>query len=185
MYPLPLPLAQLRGELPRIVAMLLKHVTGKPVFKTGGFRSALSQGSIRCSCKSNDGLLYPLDKSLIFIHKPTTYLRYAEVDHVELQRGDSALTAARTFDLSVSCKAVGGEAARTVLFNGIDKAERSVLKSFLEGRGVRVVETQAASAGRANLEELSGDEDDDFGGGGGYDDDIDGERRQEDGRWRR
>ena len=40
---------------------------------------------VRASLKSNDGLLYPLDRSLLFIHKPTTYLRYTDISSVELQ----------------------------------------------------------------------------------------------------
>jgi hypothetical protein len=33
--------------------------------------------AVRCSLKSNEGLLYPLDKSLFFIHKPATYIRFS------------------------------------------------------------------------------------------------------------
>ncbi len=36
-----------------------------------------SMQSVRCSLRSNDGLLFPLDKSFFFIHKPATYIRFA------------------------------------------------------------------------------------------------------------
>jgi structure-specific recognition protein 1 len=135
------------------------------VFRTGGFSSAGAQKSVRCSLKSNDGLLYPLDKSFMFTHKPTTYIRYVEVDAVEFQRGEGGASgsAARTFDLAVSCKPVGSEPARTYSFSGIDRSERDTLKRFLEERGLRVLESVAATgrAAAVDLAELDDDEDGD------------------------
>ena len=158
---------ELRGEAPKLVAMLLKHVTGKPVFRPGAYMSTLSQKCVRCSLKSNDGLLYPLDKSFLFIHKPTTYIRYGEVDSVEFQRSDiSGASAARTFDVAVHCKALGSEPARSYTFQGIDRAEKDVLKSFLEGRQLRVIEAlpaKGAGAGKIDFAELDDDEDDEGG----------------------
>jgi hypothetical protein len=142
----------LKSEAPKLVAMLLKKVTGKPVFKPGAFLSALKAQCVRASLKSSDGLLYPLDKSMIFVHKPTTWIRYSEMESVEFQRSGTEASglasAARTFDLAVSCKAAGGEAARTYLFGSLDRSEKDTLKSYLEGRGELGARTAGAGTAR-------------------------------------
>lgn len=143
--------SELRGETPKLVAMLLKHVTGKPVFRPGAFMSSSDAKCVRASLKSSEGLLYPLDKSFLFIHKPTTYVRYAEVESVELQRsggdtGGALASAARTFDLAVNCKALGSEPARTYLFSSVEKSEKDRLKTFLESRGECFATAGAAAA---------------------------------------
>lgn len=149
------------GDLPKTVATLFKHITGKPVFKPGAYESALKAKAVRCTLKSNDGLLYPLDKSFLFIHKPATYIRFGDVDSVEFRRyGDGA--GARTWDLAVNVKAVAGEPAREYVFQGIDRAERDPLYKFLESRQLKLVEARAASGAAAAIDfsELD-DEDED------------------------
>jgi structure-specific recognition protein 1 len=160
---------EVRGEAPKLVAMLLKNVTGKPVFRPGAYTSAGGAKCVRCSLKSSEGSLYPLDKSFLFIHKPTTYIRHGEVDNVEFQRsggeGGASASAARTFDVAVHCKALGGgEPARTYVFAGIDRAEKEGLRAFLEGRGLRVNEAvPRGGGGKVDLSELGDDDDDEDG----------------------
>lgn len=188
----------LSGDLPKTVAMLFKHITGKAVYKAGLFRSRAGQRCVRCAVKSNDGLLYPLDKSLVFLHKPTLWVPYADVERAEIKRGGGAdgggVAAGRTFDLVLHVRATAAEAAREITFQSIDAAERSTLRDWLasEGRGVRVTEQEARSAAaiaRALAEEDGDDEDEDdeegagskrrrasskqAGGGGDDDDDED------------
>ena len=62
------------------MATLFKLITRGKVFQPGSFESHSKQKAVRCTLKSNDGLLYPLDKSFFFIHKPATYIRYAVSD---------------------------------------------------------------------------------------------------------
>jgi len=41
---------------------------------------------LKCSVKASEGLLYPLNKSMIFVHKPTTFIRHDDISHVEFLR---------------------------------------------------------------------------------------------------
>jgi structure-specific recognition protein 1 len=80
------------SDLPKAVATLFKGMTGKPVYRSGDFESAARQKSVRCSVKSSEGLLYPLAKSALFLHKPTQWVPYQDVEFVEFRRSDSAGT---------------------------------------------------------------------------------------------
>jgi structure-specific recognition protein 1 len=152
----------IEGEQPRVVAMLFKHITGKPVFKSGNFTSNAGSKAVRCSLKSSDGLLYPLDKSLMFVHKPATWMRYAEIDSVELKRGDaSSGVQSRTWDLAVNLKAGNGESAREITFNALDRSERDPIRNFLTEKGVKVIENESKSGALAAALADEEDEDDD------------------------
>jgi Histone chaperone Rttp106-like len=54
------------------------------------FLTTRGSHAIRCSLKANDGLLYPLAKSFIFINKPTIYIKYEDVEFCEFKRYDRA-----------------------------------------------------------------------------------------------
>lgn len=170
------------GELPRVLASLLKHISGKPIFKPGNFGGAAGPATkaVRCSCKSNDGLLYPLEKSMLFVHKPTLWLRYADISSLEFRRSG---VGRGTWEMAVNVKSgVATGVAGELLFQSLDKGEWEPLRSYLTERGVTI--TESAFGGGAlptrGYAEAGSDDDDDAGdedGGkrkrGGDDDDED------------
>lgn len=64
---------------------------------------------VKCSIKANEGLLYFLDKSLIFVPKPSTYIQLENVAIITMSRVGGAVSASRTFDITVTLKAGMGE----------------------------------------------------------------------------
>ena len=74
------------GKYSNLVAKIFKIVTGKKVFVTGKFKSHRDNDAISCSVKANDGLLYPLEKQFIWLHRPPLVIRFDEVSTVEFQR---------------------------------------------------------------------------------------------------
>ncbi|GMF70019.1 unnamed protein product [Aspergillus oryzae] len=64
---------------------------------------------VKCSIKANEGLLYFLDKSLIFVPKPATYIQVENIAIITMSRVGGAVSASRTFDITVSLKAGMGE----------------------------------------------------------------------------
>jgi hypothetical protein len=56
------------------------------VYVSNVYKSERGDQCVKCSYKTNDGLLFPLQKLLIFIHKPTIVLRYEDVESVEFLR---------------------------------------------------------------------------------------------------
>ncbi|RHY49210.1 hypothetical protein DYB30_005580 [Aphanomyces astaci] len=181
---------RMSGSLPQIVATLFKFIMGKKVYTSGKFTTHSGDRAVKCAVKASSGVLFPLEKSFMFIHKPTTFIRYEEIDYVEFQRyaGQSGSSASRNFDLLVSCRGVGQEQAYETVFSAIDRREFPELSQFLTSKKLKIrnlKDTQsAATAGgaaggakeRANLDDALGPEegevdeeeeedDSDFGGG--------------------
>ncbi len=65
---------------------------------------------LKCSVKANEGMLFPLKSSLIFVHKPVVHIKLSSIRYCEFSRvlstclnGPSS-SATRTFDLTVLLK---------------------------------------------------------------------------------
>ena len=76
--------------------------------------------SITCSHKAGNGLLYPLERGFIFVHKPPVHVRFDEIACVNFARGGST---GRTFDFDIELKN-----GTSVSFSNL---ERYVLFSFI------------------------------------------------------
>ncbi|RYG64901.1 hypothetical protein EON64_13040, partial [archaeon] len=56
------------------------------VFIPKQFLSARDAFCVRCAIKANEGLLYPLAKALLFIHKPTVLVKFEDIEQIEFRR---------------------------------------------------------------------------------------------------
>jgi len=156
----------LHGGEAKTVASLLRHITGKPVFKPNEYRASdgVSQG-LKCAHKANDGVLYPLDKSFVFIHKPAMWIRFSDVDSVGFQRGGGGGSSSKTVDVVVTVKAGASDGGRDVVFQSIDSRERDGLRAFLKGKGITIHEEpdrQTAMQMALAAERDEDEDDDDF-----------------------
>ncbi|KAH7650222.1 structure-specific recognition 1 (SSRP1) (recombination signal sequence recognition) [Cryptosporidium bovis] len=119
------------GKFWDIITRILKSLTGHSIIVPGDFRSAYQYHCIRCSYKAQDGLLYPLNRSFIYITKPVIMIRYDDVLNIEFSRMGGNQT--RFFELTISIKG-GGEYS----FTSIDKAEYNPLIKFLQEKNIRI-----------------------------------------------
>ncbi|KAH8058667.1 hypothetical protein JL722_5895 [Aureococcus anophagefferens] len=144
---------ELAGPLYQLVARVFKVLSGKKVFTTGKFRSNDDRHAVNCSVKASTGQLYPLERSLVFVHKPTLVLRFEDVASVEFERfsGYGQGSATKNFDLKVSMRSVGGDPPKDHSFTSIERAERR---------------PRATNAAKEALGIGSGGDDDDSGPGG-------------------
>lgn len=92
------------GKLYDVLSTLLQQLAGvKKIIVPGEFRNSRAAKSVNCSVRANEGLLFPLKSSLVFIHNPVLYVRHAELKHAEFSRtGAHAGAASRTFDLMLT-----------------------------------------------------------------------------------
>lgn len=77
---------QMTMPLSNLFGKLFKNLTDLKVYVPKQFKSARDASCIRCSFKTNDGLLFPLAKSFIFINKPTILIRFEDIESVEFER---------------------------------------------------------------------------------------------------
>jgi structure-specific recognition protein 1 len=126
-----------RYEAPvsNVVASVFRGLAGKKISgPSKQFRSHHSQAGVKCSIKANEGFLYPLDRSFLFVPKPATYISFDNVAGLTLSRVGGALAASRTFDLTVRMK--GGQP--DYQFSNINREEQTALESFFEAKGLKV-----------------------------------------------
>lgn len=131
----------MRGSLSNLVAKTFKVIAKKKVFIPGKFANANQQACVKCALRANDGLLYPLEKQFVFIHKPPILIRFNEVESVEFQRYAGGQGSTRNFDLCVNLKASAMPAASGVkeyTFMGIDRSDYAGLYSFLSGKKIKI-----------------------------------------------
>lgn len=131
----------MRGALSNLVAKTFKVIAKKKVFIPGKFANANQQACVKCALRANEGLLYPLEKQFVFIHKPPILIRFNEVESVEFQRYAGGQGSTRNFDLCVNLKASATPAASGVkeyTFMGIDRSDYAGLYSFLSGKKIKI-----------------------------------------------
>lgn len=91
------------------------------------------QYGIKCSIKASEGFLYCLEKAFMFVPKPATYIAYEQISSVVLSRVGGAISASRTFDITIQMK--GGSESQ---FSNINREEQKPLEDFFKLKGLRV-----------------------------------------------
>lgn len=169
----------MRGSLANLIAKTFKVISKKKVFIPGKFANANQQACVKCAVRANEGLLYPLEKQFIFIHKPTILIKFNEIESVEFQRYAGGQGSTRNFDLQVNLVGGGAAAAagasRDYTFSGIDRSDYQGLYNFLSSKKIAIKNIQGDNSFLEDVVPSTKpvyNEDEIFGGpvGGGGDD---------------
>ncbi|KAJ5099322.1 FACT complex subunit pob3 [Penicillium argentinense] len=119
----------------QVVTKVFRGLSGKKVIMPSkDFTSHHGHHGVKCSIKANEGLLYFLDKSLMFVPKPASYIQLENVAVVTMSRVGGAISASRTFDITVTLKAGMGEHQ----FSNINREEQQPLEDFFKAKGIRL-----------------------------------------------
>lgn len=70
----------------------------------------------------------------MFVPKPATYISYEQISSITFTRVGGAVSASRTFDITVHMKNGGGESQ----FSNINREEQKPLEEFFKLKGLRV-----------------------------------------------
>ncbi|KAL8591541.1 hypothetical protein ACOMHN_055508 [Nucella lapillus] len=136
-----------------LVSRIFKVITQRKITVPGSFIGNSGTQAISCSYKAATGLLYPLERGFIFVHKPPMHIRFDEI--VAVNFGRSAGNT-RSFDFDVETKT-----GTVYNFVGIEKDEYGKLYDFVSNKKLRVKNiggTKSKSA--ANYEEMSDSDND-------------------------
>lgn len=89
--------------------------------------------AIGCSFKAAAGLLYPLERGFMYVHKPPIHIRFEEIASVNFARSGGST---RSFDFEIELK------SNTVhTFSSIEKEEYSKLFDFINAKKIHVKNT--------------------------------------------
>ena len=122
----------LEGKSMDVIAQLFNALIGVGIiipsqnftFNTGPY--------IKCSYKVNEGVMYPLEKSLLFVHKPVLYILHKDIVKINFARLQESAGQQRTFDIIVKTF------KNSFKFSGVDKNEMMALKSYFEGKKIKI-----------------------------------------------
>lgn len=97
----------------QVIVQLFRGLAGKKVTTPSkDFLSHNQQSGVKCSIKANEGHLFCLDKSFMFVPKPATYIAFDNIQSITMSRVAGAVGAAslaRTFDITITLKNGQGE----------------------------------------------------------------------------
>ena len=114
------------------LTLLMKVIMTAPTILPDGFKSSKDELAVKCSCKAQDGYLFPMSHAFMFIHKPITYIKHSNVSSIQLSRIVD-LTSSKTFDLSIETKE-----GNMLNLQGIDKQDLDSIFKYLKEKNIRV-----------------------------------------------
>ena len=158
----------------KIVTNLFKVLSGQKLIVPTTFESSTGQSSVKCNVKANDGLLYPLEKAMLWVSKQPVYVPYSDVHQVIFSRVGGAVSSGKTFDLRVITKS-GPEHH----FQSLNREEHEKLNVHFAERKIRI-KNEMAEDGALGLQAAAGMlSDEEMAGPGGDDEDDE----DEEGEW--
>lgn len=139
---------EMSGPIYEIVSRLMKAVIGRRITVPGTFKSHAGISCITCSYKAGSGMLYPLERGFIFVHKPPVHVRFDEISSVNFARVQGGGGSSRSFDFEVETKS-----GTTYVFSSIEKEEYIKLYDFVSGKNLRIKNTGKNKGSSAKYED--------------------------------
>ena len=139
------------GPAYEVVAKLFKMIIGVNIIIPGNFKTTTDHSSIKCNVGNQEGYLFLMNKSMIFIKKPVIYIRLSEVARVEFQRVTGGISI-RAFDFEVILKS-----GVSTTFAGADKRELESIRTYFAKAKITVKTINELE----KYDELGSDDDDD------------------------
>ncbi|ESP04179.1 hypothetical protein LOTGIDRAFT_207546 [Lottia gigantea] len=133
-----------------VVSKIFKAVTNRKITVPGSFQGQQGTRCVSCSYKAATGLLYPLERGFIFVHKPPLHIRFDEISCVNFARGSGNT---RSFDFEIET-----QSSNVYHFVGIEKDEYGKLFDFVTGKKLRVKNIDKKKSTVSNVDLSGSDE---------------------------
>ena len=108
----------------------MKAVAGRKITVPGNFKSNSSLACMACSYKAQSGVLFPLERGFMYLHKPPMHIRFDEIDNVNFARESTKL---RSFEFHVQTKQ-----GQKHIFGTIDRAEYNCFFDFVKQKRLKI-----------------------------------------------
>ncbi|KAL6117608.1 ssrp1 [Pungitius sinensis] len=118
------------GSLYEMVSRVMKALVNRKITVPGNFQGHSGAQCITCSYKASSGLLYPLERGFIYVHKPPVHLRFEEISCVNFARGT---TTTRSFDFEIETKQ-----GNQFTFSSIEREEYGKLFDFVNAKKLNI-----------------------------------------------
>ncbi|KAG9345586.1 hypothetical protein JZ751_008730 [Albula glossodonta] len=140
------------GSLYEMVSRVMKALVNRKITVPGNFQGHSGAQCITCSYKASSGLLYPLERGFIYVHKPPVHLRFDEISCVNFARGT---TTTRSFDFEIETKQ-----GNQYTFSSIEREEYGKLFDFVNAKKLNI-KNRGFKEGMKGNDNMYSDSDDD------------------------
>ena len=122
----------LEGKTIDVIAKLFNKIVNKSlIIPTKNF--IFSKGPfIKCSYKANDGVLYFLERSILFVHKPVLDIEHESIKEIDLARIHESGMQQRSFDMTIKLK------KESYQFSGLDREEMDKLQEYINAKKIKL-----------------------------------------------
>ncbi|KAJ8932779.1 hypothetical protein NQ314_014483 [Rhamnusium bicolor] len=114
---------EVSGPTYEVLGKVMKNIINRKLTGPGAFIGHSGTPAIGCSFKAAAGLLYPLERGFIYVHKPPIHIRFEEINSVNFARSGGST---RSFDFEVELKS-----GTVHTFSSIEKEEYAKLFDFI------------------------------------------------------
>uniref|UniRef100_A0ABM5F7Y9 FACT complex subunit SSRP1 n=1 Tax=Pogona vitticeps TaxID=103695 RepID=A0ABM5F7Y9_9SAUR len=141
------------GSLYEMVSRVMKALVNRKITVPGNFQGHSGAQCITCSYKASSGLLYPLERGFIYVHKPPVHIRFDEISFVNFARGT---TTTRSFDFEIETKQ-----GTQYTFSSIEREEYGKLFDFVNAKKLNI-KNRGLKEGMKNMpyDEYAGSDED-------------------------
>lgn len=139
------------GPFVEAFSNVVKAITNKKV-NLPDYKN-FTNSAISCSYKNNNGLLYPLERGFMYVHKPAIHVRFEEISSVNFARSDGST---RSFDFEVETKS-----GTNHIFNTIEKDEYARLYDYVTNKKLRIKNRPTKVVATDIVDELVDSDDED------------------------
>ncbi|XP_047210521.1 FACT complex subunit SSRP1a isoform X2 [Girardinichthys multiradiatus] len=140
------------GSLYEMVSRVMKALVNRKITVPGNFQGHSGAQCITCSYKASSGLLYPLERGFIYVHKPPVHLRFEEISCVNFARGT---TTTRSFDFEIETKQ-----GNQYTFSSIEREEYGKLFDFVNAKKLNIKNRGFKEGMKGKIDEYSDSDDD-------------------------
>jgi len=122
----------LKGSTIDVFSHLFENIVGRNIIippKKSNFKKG---PYIKCSYKANDGVLYFLEKTFLFVHKPVLDIEFDTIKEINLSRIHESGMQQRSFDMTIKLKK--GE----YQFSGLDREEIENIQEYIKAKKIKI-----------------------------------------------
>ncbi|XP_069485098.1 FACT complex subunit SSRP1 isoform X1 [Ambystoma mexicanum] len=140
------------GSLYEMVSRVMKALVNRKITVPGNFVGHSGGQCITCSYKASSGLLYPLERGFIYVHKPPVHIRFDEISNVNFARGT---TTTRSFDFEIETKQ-----GSPYTFSSIEREEYGKLFDFVNAKKLNIKNRGLKEGMKGNYDEYADSDED-------------------------
>ena len=124
----------LEGKAIDVITKLFNNIVNKNLYIPSQNFTFSSKGPyIKCSYKANDGVLYFLEKTILFVHKPVLDIEHDLIKEIDFTRIHESGMQQRSFDMTIKLKE-----KESYQFSGLDREEMDNLQEYIKAKKIKL-----------------------------------------------